>query len=148
MDDNSKESISGPCVVCDNIVSFEAPTCPKCGQPDAGKKAKEAAEAGEKPLTKEVPISVGGGIRTLEDINQALKSGADKVVVTCSKCGKSFEFHKEGWGHVTSSFLWGMSPVVGAVATAFWNPHKDKPPSKYGCPHCGHGIPKDSKPKK
>lgn len=28
-----------------------------------------------------VPITVGGGIRTLDDINQALKSGADKVAI-------------------------------------------------------------------
>lgn len=38
----SKEGISGPCVACDMIVSFEAITCPHCGQPDAGEKAKAA----------------------------------------------------------------------------------------------------------
>lgn len=28
-----------------------------------------------------IPITVGGGLRTIEDINQALKSGADKVAI-------------------------------------------------------------------
>ena len=46
-----KKGISGPCVACDNIVSFEASTCPKCGQPNAGEKAKATAEAVAK-LTK------------------------------------------------------------------------------------------------
>ena len=38
----AKEGISGPCVACDNIVSFKAETCLNCGHPNAGEEAKAA----------------------------------------------------------------------------------------------------------
>ena len=39
-----------------------------------------------KNLTKEIfiPLTIGGGIRTLENINQCLKIGADKVAINSS----------------------------------------------------------------
>jgi len=40
----AKKGISGSCVACDMIISFEAPTCPHCGQLNAGEKVA-AAEA-------------------------------------------------------------------------------------------------------
>ena len=40
-----KAGISGPCVACDKIVSFKAPSCLHCGHPNAGEEAKVAAEA-------------------------------------------------------------------------------------------------------
>jgi hypothetical protein len=39
-----KKGISGPCIACDMIISFEAATCPHCGQPEAGKKSRTEEE--------------------------------------------------------------------------------------------------------
>jgi cyclase len=41
-----------------------------------------------------VPLTVGGGIRTIDDINAALRSGADKVAINTAAIGRP-EFLKE-----------------------------------------------------
>ncbi len=45
-----------------------------------------------KNLTKEIfiPLTIGGGIRTLEDINKCLKIGADKVAINSSAIKNPF----------------------------------------------------------
>ena len=141
-----EENISGPCVACDNIVSFEAPTCPKCGQPDAGKKAKEAAEA-RHPFWKEFTPEGEAELLRKGDASATRGKGGGHHH-TCSKCGKSFEFYEEGGGHYVSAALLGMSGLLWAASKLVHDPYEDKPTRDCGCPYCGHSIPKDTKPKK
>ena len=44
---------AGPCVACNGIVSFEAATCPHCGQPAAGKKSREKSRSIERAERKQ-----------------------------------------------------------------------------------------------
>lgn len=55
-----------------------------------------------------IPITVGGGIRTIEDINQVLRSGADKVSINTAAI-KNPKFIN------TASRLFGSSTIVLAV---------------------------------
>lgn len=55
-----------------------------------------------------VPITVGGGIRTIEDITNALKSGADKVAIN-SQFVKDKTFIKE------ASSIFGNQCIVASV---------------------------------
>lgn len=55
-----------------------------------------------------VPITVGGGIRTLEDINRILRSGADKVCINTAAINDS-KFLKEAVEH------FGSSTIVSAI---------------------------------
>lgn len=60
-----------------------------------------------------VPITVGGGIRNLKDINNALKAGADKIAIN-SAAFKNINFLKKA----VKEF--GSSTIVGSVV-AHWN---------------------------
>lgn len=55
-----------------------------------------------------VPITVGGGIRTIEDIQKALNSGADKVAIN-TKAIKSEEFITE------ASIIFGSQCIVSSI---------------------------------
>lgn len=55
-----------------------------------------------------IPITVGGGIRTLDDINTALKSGADKVAIN-TQFIKSPNFIKE------ASKVFGSQCIVASI---------------------------------
>ena len=55
-----------------------------------------------------IPITVGGGIRTLDDINTALKSGADKVAIN-TQFIKSPNFIKE------ASEVFGSQCIVASI---------------------------------
>jgi cyclase len=55
-----------------------------------------------------IPITVGGGLRTLEDINKVLRAGADKVSINTAAI-KTPEFITE------SSRVFGSSTIVVAV---------------------------------
>lgn len=55
-----------------------------------------------------VPITVGGGIRTIDDIQNALKAGADKVAVN-TKALKEPEFIKE------ASLIFGSQCIVVSI---------------------------------
>ncbi len=77
-----------------------------------------------KEITKEIfiPITLGGGIRSLSDIEKALKSGADKVAIN-SKALEDPNFIKE------ASNEFGSSTIVASVETKkindnFWEPYK------------------------
>ena len=41
-----------------------------------------------------VPITVGGGIRTIEDVNKALHCGADKIAIKHSKQSKTRSYKR------------------------------------------------------
>lgn len=55
-----------------------------------------------------IPITVGGGLRTIEDINQALKSGADKVAIN-TKAIQTPEFIIE------ASKIFGSQCIVASI---------------------------------
>ena len=55
-----------------------------------------------------IPITVGGGLRTIEDINQALKSGADKVAIN-TKAIQNPEFITE------ASKIFGSQCIVASI---------------------------------
>lgn len=55
-----------------------------------------------------IPITIGGGIRTLNDIEQALKSGADKIALNTTAI-KNPEFIKE------ASRIYGSQCIVGSI---------------------------------
>ena len=55
-----------------------------------------------------IPITVGGGLRTIEDINQALKSGADKVAIN-TKAILNPEFITE------ASKIFGSQCIVASI---------------------------------
>lgn len=55
-----------------------------------------------------VPIALGGGIRTIEDISKALDAGADKVVINTGAV-KNIDFIKE------ASSVFGSQCVVGSI---------------------------------
>ncbi len=56
----AKAGISGPCVACDEIVSFKAPSCVHCGHPNAGEEAAvEALEPIEKAIRKDIKKPTG-----------------------------------------------------------------------------------------
>jgi cyclase len=55
-----------------------------------------------------IPITVGGGLRTIEDINQALKSGADKVAIN-TKAIQTPEFITE------ASKIFGSQCIVASI---------------------------------
>ena len=65
-----------------------------------------------------VPICVGGGIRTLEDIDKLLKLGADKVVIN-SAAVKDPEFIKE------ATIKYGSSTIAVAIEAIRINNSKD-----------------------
>jgi cyclase len=77
-----------------------------------------------KDITKEIfiPITLGGGIRSLLDIEKALKSGADKVAIN-TKALEDSNFIKE------ASNEFGSSTIVSSIETKkisdnFWEPYK------------------------
>ncbi len=49
----AKKGVSGPCVSCDQIISFKAQTCIHCGEPDAGEAAKIRAEESKREKQRE-----------------------------------------------------------------------------------------------
>lgn len=55
-----------------------------------------------------IPLTVGGGIRTVEDIRKVLRAGADKVCINTGAV-KNQEFIKK------ASELFGSSTIVGAI---------------------------------
>lgn len=55
-----------------------------------------------------IPITVGGGVRTLEDIKQILRAGADKVAINTTAV-KNPEFIKE------ASRVFGSQCIVGSI---------------------------------
>jgi cyclase len=55
-----------------------------------------------------IPLTVGGGIRTIEDINNVLRAGADKVAINTAAV-KNPEFIKE------ASLKFGSSTIVIAI---------------------------------
>ena len=55
-----------------------------------------------------IPITVGGGLKTIEDINQALKSGADKVAIN-TKAIQTPEFIAE------ASKIFGSQCIVASI---------------------------------
>lgn len=55
-----------------------------------------------------IPITVGGGIRTVEDVNKVLRAGADKVCINTGAV-KNPEFIRE------ASRLFGSSTIVAAL---------------------------------
>lgn len=55
-----------------------------------------------------IPITVGGGLRTIEDINKALKSGADKVAIN-TKAIQNPEFITE------ASKIFGSQCIVASI---------------------------------
>lgn len=55
-----------------------------------------------------IPITVGGGLRTIEDINQALKSGADKVAIN-TKAIQNPEFITD------ASKIFGSQCIVASI---------------------------------
>ena len=65
-----------------------------------------------------IPICVGGGIRTLEDIDKLLKLGADKVVIN-SAAVKDPEFIKE------ATIKYGSSTIAVAIEAIRINNSKD-----------------------
>ena len=65
-----------------------------------------------------VPICVGGGIRTLEDIDKLLKLGADKVVIN-SAAVKDHDFIKE------ATIKYGSSTIAVAIEAIRINNGKD-----------------------
>ena len=65
-----------------------------------------------------VPICVGGGIRTLEDIDKLLKLGADKVVIN-SAAVKDPDFIKE------ATIKYGSSTIAVAIEAIRINNGKD-----------------------
>lgn len=77
-----------------------------------------------KDITKEIfiPITLGGGIRSLSDIEKALNSGADKVAIN-SKALEDSNFIKE------ASNKFGSSTIVSSIEAKkisdnFWEPYK------------------------
>ena len=77
-----------------------------------------------KEITKEVfvPITLGGGIRSLKDIEKALNSGADKVSIN-SKALENPTFLKE------ASNTFGSSTIIASVEAKKighmkWEPYK------------------------
>tara|TARA_A100001015_G_scaffold276396_1_gene334555 strand:- start:650 stop:1507 length:858 start_codon:yes stop_codon:yes gene_type:complete len=55
-----------------------------------------------------IPITVGGGLRTLDDINQVLRSGADKIAINTAAIQNS--------GFITeASHAFGSSTIVVAI---------------------------------
>ena len=77
-----------------------------------------------KEITKEVfvPITLGGGIRSLNDIEKALNSGADKVSIN-SKALENPKFLKE------ASNTFGSSTIIASVeakkiGNMKWEPYK------------------------
>ena len=58
-----------------------------------------------------IPITVGGGLRTIEDINQALKSGADKVAIN-TKAIQTPEFIIE------ASKIFGSQCIVASIVAS------------------------------
>lgn len=75
-------------------------------------------------ITKEIfiPITLGGGVRSLSDIEQALNSGADKVAIN-SKALEDPNFIKE------ASNEFGSSTIVASVEAKkitdnIWEPYK------------------------
>jgi cyclase len=55
-----------------------------------------------------VPITIGGGIRKLEDIEQALNSGADKIAIN-TQAIKTPEFIEE------ASRIYGSQAIIGSI---------------------------------
>jgi cyclase len=55
-----------------------------------------------------IPITIGGGIRSLEDIDHALKSGADKIAINTAAI-KSPELIKE------ASRVYGSQCIIGSI---------------------------------
>ena len=55
-----------------------------------------------------IPITIGGGIRSLNDIEQALKSGADKIALNTAAI-KNPDFIKE------ASRIYGSQCIVGSI---------------------------------
>ena len=41
-----------------------------------------------------IPITVGGGLRTLDDINQVLRSGADKIAINTTANSKFWFYYR------------------------------------------------------
>ena len=77
-----------------------------------------------KDITKEIfiPITLGGGIRSLLDIEKALNSGADKVAIN-SKALENSNFIKE------ASNKFGSSTIVASIEAKkisdnLWEPYK------------------------
>ena len=77
-----------------------------------------------KSITKEIfiPITLGGGIRSLSDIEKALKSGADKVAIN-SKALEDPNFIKQ------ASNEFGSSTIVSSIEAKkisdnLWEPYK------------------------
>ena len=85
-----KEGISGPCVACDMIVSFEAITCPHCGQPDAGEKA--IADARTTVGVKLWEFETGGSVLSSPAI------GSDGTVYVGSQDNKLYAIKTDSKG--------------------------------------------------
>ena len=64
-----------------------------------------------------IPLTVGGGIRTLEDIKQILRAGADKVAINTAAI-KRPEFIKE------ASNRFGSQCIVGSIEAKKIGPNK------------------------
>ena len=71
---------AGPCCACNKIVSFEALTCPHCGQPNAGQQARGIAQQRANDVAK-IPFE------------RAWEPGSKNIV--CPKCGRNFNRYKK-----------------------------------------------------
>ncbi len=76
-----------------------------------------------------IPVTIGGGIRTLDDIEKALHSGADKVAInTAAICNPSFIR--------SAAFKYGSQCIVGSIEakrqTSGWEAYVDNGREKTG----------------
>ena len=76
-----------------------------------------------------VPLTVGGGIRTLEDFRRLLRAGADKISVNSAAVAIRPSSPRRRSGLVPSVWCWRWMPAPGrAAAGRLWSMAGGSPP--------------------